>query len=238
MSPRSSTWLRLSRLAMMRYMLLTLRLGLFRGNLSTKSLSSIVNPAALIQGSEYLESHLIAVPKSSRGDFLRSYETLAQFVVPRSAAEVAGDDEFVLFSVVTFKKTSSEFLQKCREQKWVPRQLKIMEGGQEDERRQLDRAAQEEKKAWAEAMRMVVTGWSESVQIWLHVVTLRVFVEAVLRYGLPLDYVYSIIKVRYSHPTNLRTLPLAVGDYDFTYLHTFRILTDPDPRRRREPPRR
>ncbi|SPO04209.1 probable H+-ATPase V1 subunit c, vacuolar [Cephalotrichum gorgonifer] len=155
------------------------------GNLSTKSLSAVVDPAGLIHGSEYLESHLIAVPKISRKDFLQTYETLTQLVVPRSAAEVAQDDEFVLFSVVTFRKTSAEFLTKCREQKWIPRQFKSTEGGQQDEQRQLDRAVQEEKKAWTEATRMAVTGWSGCVQAWLHIVTLRVFVEAVLRYGLP-----------------------------------------------------
>lgn len=149
----------------------------------------------MIRDSEYLESHLIAVPKPSRKEFLQSYETLAELVVPRSASQVAGDDEFVLFSVVTFKKTSADFLQKAREQKWIPRQFKATEGGEEDEQRQMERAVQEEKKAWAEAIRMVVTGWSESVQVWLHIVTLRVFVEAVLRYGLPLDYVNSIVKV-------------------------------------------
>lgn len=164
------------------------------GNLSTKSLTPIVDPALLIQDSEYLETHLIVVPVNAKKDFLKSYETLAAMVVPRSATEVAQDDEFTLFTVTTFKKTSAEFLQKCREQKWTPRQYKYVEGGREEEQRELDRVAREEKKAWGEALRMGRTGWSESVMIWLHVFTLRVFVEAVLRYGLPLDYVSALVK--------------------------------------------
>lgn len=166
------------------------------GNLSTKSLSSVVNPTLLVQGSEYLESHLLAVPNVSKKDFLRDYESLVQFVVPRSAQEVSHDDEFTLYAVVTFKKYSAEFLQRCREHKWIPRPYRYIEGGMKEEQRQLDHVVQEEKKAWAEAMRMAVTGWSESVQIWLHVMSLRVFVEAVLRYGLPLDYITGMIKVR------------------------------------------
>ncbi|KAL2104604.1 hypothetical protein VUR80DRAFT_10145 [Thermomyces stellatus] len=184
------------------------------GNLSTKSLASVVDPSVLVRDSEYLESHLIAVPKSSRKEFLQSYETLTELVVPRSALQVADDDEFVLFSVVTFKKTSTEFLQKSREQKWIPRQFKATESGEEDEQRQLDRAVQEEKKAWAEAIRMVVTGWSEIVQVWLHIVTLRVFVEAVLRYGLPLDYVNSIVKTT---PKNVKKVKTAL-DSNYSYL--------------------
>ncbi|EQB44613.1 V-type proton ATPase subunit C [Colletotrichum gloeosporioides] len=164
------------------------------GNLATKSLTPIVDPAILIQDSEYLETHLIVVPNNAKKDFLRSYETLAPMVVPRSAAQVAQDDEFTLYSATSFKKHSAEFLQKCREQKWTPRQYKYVEGGKEEEQRELDRVAREEKKTWGEALRIGRTGWSESVMIWLHVLALRVFVEAVLRYGLPLDYVSVLVK--------------------------------------------
>lgn len=116
-------------------------------------------------------------------------------VVPRSAIEVASDDEFVLFAVSTFKKHSAEFLHKIREQKWTPRQYKHVEGGREEEQRELDRVTNEERKVCGEALRMARTGWSESVMIWIHILTLRVFVEAVLRYGLPLDYVTALVKV-------------------------------------------
>lgn len=119
-------------------------------------------------------------------------------VVPRSATEAASDDEFVLFAVATFKKYSTEFLAKAREQKWTPRQYKHKEGGREEEQRELDRVANEERKILGEALRMGRTGWSESVMVWVHVLTLRVFVEAVLRYGLPLDYVTALVKVRES----------------------------------------
>lgn len=116
-------------------------------------------------------------------------------VVPRSSIQIAQDEEFTLFGVTTFKKHSAEFLHKCREQKWTPRQYKYVEGGKEEEQRELDRVAKEEKKIWGEALRMGRTGWSESVMIWLHVLSLRVFVEAVLRYGLPLDYVPALVTV-------------------------------------------
>lgn len=116
-------------------------------------------------------------------------------VVPRSAVQVAQDEEFVLFAVATFKKHGAEFVQKCREQKWTPRQYKYVEGGREEEQRELDKVTNEERKVCGEALRIARTGWSESVMAWIHVMTLRVFVEAVLRYGLPLDYVSALIKV-------------------------------------------
>lgn len=136
------------------------------------------------------------MPISARKDFLKSYETLAPMVVPRSCVQVARDDEFALFAVTTFKKHGAEFLAKCREQKWTPRQYKYVEGGREQEQAELERVAREEKKVWGEALRLGRTQWSESVMIWAHVMTLRVFVETVLRYGLPLEFFAALIKVK------------------------------------------
>lgn len=142
-----------------------------------------------------METHLIVVPNSSRKDFYKTYETLAPMVVPRSAIEVSQDEEFVLFAVTTFKKHSSEFVHKCRESKWTPRDYKYVEGGKEEEKKELDKISKDERKVWGEALRLGRTGWSESVMIWIHVLTLRTFVETVLRYGLPLDYVSGLVKV-------------------------------------------
>ncbi len=110
-----------------------------------------MKPQLLVQDSEYLETHLIVVPSTNRKEFLKSYETLAPMVVPRSSVQIAQDDEFTLFAVTTFKKHSAEFLQKCREQKWTPRQYKYTEGGREEEQRELDRVTKEERKVFGEA---------------------------------------------------------------------------------------
>lgn len=164
------------------------------GNLSTKSLTPVVDPKLLIQDSEYLETHLVAVPNNGKKDFQRSYETISPMVVPRSSIEVTHDDDFTLYAVTTFKKHSAEFQHKCREMKWTPRDYKYVEGGKEEERKEVERVSRDERKIWGEALRLGHTGWSESVMIWIHVLALRVFVETVLRYGLPLDFVCGLMK--------------------------------------------
>lgn len=151
-----------------------------------------------MQDSEYLETHLIAVPANLKKDFLKSYESVSAMVVPRSATQVAQDDEFLLYAVTTFKKHAAEFQQKCREQKWTPRSYKHVEGGKEEEQKELDRVGREEQKVWAEALRLSRTCWGESVMIWAHVMALRVFVESVLRYGLPLEFVSALVTVSLS----------------------------------------
>ncbi|KAI1630261.1 V-type H+-transporting ATPase subunit C [Exophiala viscosa] len=164
------------------------------GNLSTKSLVSIVSPDVLVTDSEHLETHLVAVPNANVKEFTRSYETVSPMVVPRSSYFVASDDEYTLYAVTTFRKHSQDFLHKVREQKWIPRDYKFKEGGKEEEAKELQRVEAEEKRVWGETLRLGRTGWSEGVMCLVHVVVLRVFVETVLRYGLPLDYVAALVK--------------------------------------------
>jgi V-type H+-transporting ATPase subunit C len=166
-----------------------------RGNLSTKSLASIVDPRTVVQDSEYIETHLIAVPNSQEKEFLKNYETVAPMVVPRSASLVASDNEFTLYAVTTFKKHSVEFVHKARENKWIPRDFKYVEGGKEEERKEVERVGGDERKVWGETLRLGRTAWSEAVMVWIHVLVLRVFVETVLRYGLPLDFVSALVRV-------------------------------------------
>lgn len=123
-------------------------------------------------------------------------------VVPRSATLVASDDEFTLYAVTTFKKHSQEFIIKARENKWVPRDFKYVEGGREQEAKEVERVGGDERKLWGETLRLGRTGWSEAVMIWIHVLVLRVFVETVLRYGLPLDFVSAIVRVRFAKSTS------------------------------------
>ena len=167
----------------------------YSGNLSNKSLTTIVPPNLIVQDSEYLETHLVAVPKQLARDFPKIYETISPWVVPRSAELIDSDDEFSLYAVTTFKKYSQEFIHKCREQRWTPRDYKFEEGGREKEQKELDKVAKEEKRLWGEALRLGRISWGEAVIAWVHVLALRVFVETVLRYGLPLEFVCGLVKV-------------------------------------------
>ena len=149
----------------------------------------------MIQDSEYLETHLIAVPNTITKDFLKTYETISPMVVPRSAQLIDSDDEFTLYAVTTFKKHGPEFVHKCRESKWTPRDFKYKEGGKEEEQKEVERVGKDERKVWGEALRLGRMAWGEAVMAWIHVLALRVFVETVLRYGLPLQFVCGLVRV-------------------------------------------
>ncbi|KAK9461695.1 uncharacterized protein V1516DRAFT_711152 [Lipomyces oligophaga] len=164
------------------------------GNLSTRSLQDIVKKEQFVVGSEYLETVLIAVPKALSKQFLREYETMVPMVVPRSASVVDTDDEFVLYSVTLFKKSIPEFLHKCRENKLYPREFKWVDGVVEDLKKEKDKAFESERRLFGEVVRLARATYADAFQAWVHLKSIRVFVESVLRYGLPPDFISVLVK--------------------------------------------
>ncbi|KAG2160086.1 ATPase V1 complex subunit C [Suillus bovinus] len=180
------------------------------GNLSVRSLVGLVSKDDIIQDSEYLETCLVAVPKILVKEWNLKYERLTNMVVPRSSSYVpstplrkglytpkrpiASDSEYTLFGVVIFKRVHDEFIQKCRENKFIVRDFIYSEEQIAKEGEDLDVADTTEKELWTELLRLSRTYFSESFQIFLHLKILRLFVESVLRYGLPANYVGLAIR--------------------------------------------
>ncbi|KAI3622605.1 vacuolar atp synthase subunit c [Moniliophthora roreri] len=139
------------------------------GNLSVRSLVDLVSKDDFVQDSEYLETVLVAVPKSAVKLWNTKYERLASMVVPRSSRLITSDDEYSLFSAVIFRRVHDEFAQQCRENKFILRDF-------------------------TELLHLSRTNFSESLQVLVHLKIIRLFVESVLRYGLPANYVGVAIK--------------------------------------------
>ncbi len=92
------------------------------GTLATRDLSDVVAAAAakgLLVESEHMTTLLVVVPGHSVKDWRGCYESLAQFVVPRSSKLLTEEGDFCLFRVVLFKKTSDAFKTASRE-RYVP----------------------------------------------------------------------------------------------------------------------
>ncbi|KAG1749692.1 ATPase V1 complex subunit C [Suillus paluster] len=164
------------------------------GNLSVRSLVGIVSKEHVIQDSEYLETCLVAVPKLITKEWTSKYERLTNMVVPRSSLTIASDSEYTLFGVVIFKRVHDQFVQKCRENKFIVRDFAYSEEQIAKQEEELEIADTTEKELWTELLRLSRTNFSESFQILVHLKILRLFVESVLRYGLPANYVGLAIR--------------------------------------------
>lgn len=165
------------------------------GDLSVRSLYNLVTKNDFISDSEYLTTCLVVVPHSLKQHFLNTYETLAPNVVPRSATSLSQDSEFILFNVHLFKKSLHKFQQACREQKFIPRDFTYSDDLLETMKKEFDDSTRIEHTLKKELLRLAKTAYSDCFINWFHIKCLRVFVESVLRYGLPPVFNSKIIAV-------------------------------------------
>ncbi|BEI92838.1 uncharacterized protein CcaverHIS019_0504660 [Cutaneotrichosporon cavernicola] len=164
------------------------------GNLSQRSLMDVVKKGDIVENSEFLETLLVAVPKNSVKDWFEKYERLSTMVVPRSSQELAKDNDFVLMTVTIFKKMHDDFVHKARENKFIVRDFKWEDEGLVNQKKELAKLEKEEKELWTELLRLTRINFSEAYQLLAHLKTVRLFVESVLRYGLPAEYAGVIVK--------------------------------------------
>nr|XP_015851010.1 V-type proton ATPase subunit C 2 isoform X3 [Peromyscus maniculatus bairdii] len=158
------------------------------GNLFTRTLSDIVSKDDFVLDSEYLITLLVIVPKSSYVQWQRTYESLSDMVVPRSTKLIAEDKEAGLFTVTLFRKVTEDFKVKAKENKFIVREFYYDENEIKREREEMNRLLSDKKQQYGPLLRWLKVNFSEAFIAWIHIKALRVFVESVLRYGLPVNF--------------------------------------------------
>ncbi|XP_065488228.1 V-type proton ATPase subunit C 2 isoform X1 [Caloenas nicobarica] len=158
------------------------------GNLLTRTLADIVHKEDFVLNSEYLITLLVVVPKSSYVQWQKTYESLSDMVVPRSTKMIAEDAEGGLFTVTLFRKVMDDFKAKARENKFMVREFYFDEKELKCEKEELMKLASDKKQQYGPLLRWLKVNFSEAFVAWIHVKALRVFVESVLRYGLPVNF--------------------------------------------------
>ncbi|KAM9310734.1 V-type proton ATPase subunit C 1-A-like [Pholidichthys leucotaenia] len=158
------------------------------GSLLTRSLADIVKKEHFVLDSEYLITLLVVVPKTGYADWRRAYETLAEMVVPRSSDLLVEDGDSGLFSVTLFRKAMDDFKHKARENKFTVRDFQYNEEEMKADKEEMTRLSTDKKKQYGPLVRWLKVNFSEAFIAWIHIKALRVFVESVLRYGLPVNF--------------------------------------------------
>ncbi|XP_072417867.1 V-type proton ATPase subunit C 1-A-like isoform X2 [Chiloscyllium punctatum] len=135
------------------------------GSLLTRTLADIVNKEDFVLDSEYLTTLLAFVPKM-----------------------IIEDTEGALFTVTLFKKTVDEFKIRARENKFIVREFNYSEEELHAEKEEMTRLSADKKQQYGPLLRWLKVNFSEAYIAWIHIKALRVFVESVLRYGLPVNF--------------------------------------------------
>jgi len=117
-------------------------------------------------------------------------------VVPGSARKLCDEnfDEYVLYRVVVLKKGLETIKQICRDKRWTVRPFKYDPDEDKKQKEYKEQLLAKRKQQWNFLIRWCQTTYSEIFAAWIHLKVVRLFVEAVLRYGLPVDFSAAIIE--------------------------------------------
>jgi len=178
-----------------------------QGSLATRDLGDLVREEDMIE-TENLTTLLVTIPKFSTQDWLDSYETLAQFVVPRSSKMLKEESDYALFTVTLFRRTVDSFKNAVREKngsfqvrEYSYNKEKITEN--KEEKQSLE---EEVERRRIELYEWCQTSYGEVVSSWIHVVVVRLFVESILRYGLPPAFQAVIMRPKERQEKKLRSV--------------------------------
>lgn len=164
------------------------------GSLMTKDLSDIVKAEDFVLNSEYLQTILVVVPKLQVKEWDLTYATFSEMVVPGSTKLLAEEGEFCLYAVTLFKKVIEEFKGAAREKKFMVRDFVYDEEMMKAGKNERDKLVAEKQKQYAPLIRWLKINFGEIFSAYIHVKALRVFVESVLRYGLPVNFQAAVIE--------------------------------------------
>ncbi|XGW25956.1 hypothetical protein V3C99_006956 [Haemonchus contortus] len=164
------------------------------GSLLTKDLADIVKAEDFVLNSEYLQTLLVVVPKISVKDWLQRYSTFTSMVVPGSTQLITEEGEHALYSVTLFKKVIDEFKNIARENKFIVRDFVYDEESMKAGKSERDKLVAEKQRQYAPLIRWLKINFGEIFAAYIHVKALRVFVESVLRYGLPVNFQAALVE--------------------------------------------
>lgn len=151
------------------------------------------------------------------------HKTRGSPVVPGSLQKVHADDDSILYAVTILKGQYEagyyennefqagskvdfleEFSRVCREKRFIVRDNFSWDPSQASK----SGMALEQLQVEVDGMKSALTRWcknhyGDAFVAWMHIKVIRVFVEAVLRYGLPVDFTAVLYKVHPNKDTDL-----------------------------------
>jgi len=186
------------------------------GSLLIRDLSNIVKENQFID-SESLTTLLVIVPRSRVEEWYRCYEILVDLypseksddpqiqeeeknkekqycVVPRSSFVIYEDNDETLLTVVLFKRYVDLYKKEVQKEKYQIREYKFEKGAVALREKKLEEFKEKRRKIKIDLFNFCQTQFHESFSCLIHLKSIRVWVESVLRYALPAKFSVTMIK--------------------------------------------
>merc|ERR1711862_624972 len=145
---------------------------------------------------EHLTTICVILSRGSDQEFLKSYETGCARVVPRSARHFKNLDDKdgnQLWRIVVFKDGVEPFLKYCRDKRYTARQFEYSEEAYKKLQVQREKVNEDLLKQHELVKGLYKAAWSDVMVAWIHIKAMRVFVESVLRFGMPPRFASFIV---------------------------------------------
>lgn len=138
--------------------------------------------------SEHLTTVAVILPRGSEDEFLKAYESMQENVVPMSARQfkdLEDSEGNTLWRVVMFRNAVEGFKKACRERRFVPRDFDYSEEGYKKLKSQREQVEEAVRRQHDLVKGLYQAAWSDAMVAWMHIKAMRIFVESVLRFGMP-----------------------------------------------------
>ncbi|CAE7195673.1 VHA-C [Symbiodinium natans] len=145
---------------------------------------------------EHLTTMPVILPRGGEDDFLKVYEKMQENVVPKSARQFKGiedKDGNTLWRVVMFRSAVEGFKKMCREKRFTVRDFEYSKDGYHKLEQQRKSVEESVKRQRDLVHGLYQASWSDVFVAWMHIKAMRVFVESVLRFGMPPSFAAFIL---------------------------------------------
>ncbi|BAU01729.1 hypothetical protein LR48_Vigan10g173200 [Vigna angularis] len=181
------------------------------GSLAVRDISNLVKPEDIIT-SENLTTLLAIVPKYSQKDWLSSYETLTNYVVPRSSKKLYEDNEYALYTVTLFSRVADNFRTSAREKGFQIRDFEYSPESHESRKQELEKLIDDQESLRSSLLQWCYTSYGEVFSSWMHFCAVRVFTESILRYGLPPSFLACVLAPSVKSEKKVRSILEGLSD--------------------------
>ncbi|KAF2589096.1 hypothetical protein F2Q70_00040020 [Brassica cretica] len=175
------------------------------GSLAVRDLSNLVKPEDIV-ASEHLVTLLAVVPKYSQKDWLACYETLTEYVVPRSSKKLFEDNEYALYTVTLFTRVADNYRTSAREKGFQIRDFEHSVEAQETRKQELEKLVQDQESLRTSLLQWCYTSYGEVFSSWMHFCAVRIFAESIMRYGLPPAFLACVLSPAVKSEKKVRSI--------------------------------
>ena len=150
--------------------------------------ASIATKAPIYVHTRNLTTILVVVKNGYISDFKNNYTLDAPYVVPNSLSELDHDNEYTCFAVSIIAKNLDDYKSAIKEKGWHIKDFTYNPNLREELQKEAQDVVQNyltESNNYSEHLQ---TTFSQLATVWMHIKSIRIFVESILLYGIKSDF--------------------------------------------------